>query len=144
MGYIKLSRRGTRPTLVSVLGRVVLGRDYQTTALTGTSIHRFHNVDHLLLVLQWPVDLVVVTRAQIDHNVLVAEEEHHRARIVQLVHLVEVRHLGNVDQIDDSEVLHFLGDAVHDLIHFHAGGVPIVTETYYLEGKQCWLLMSDG
>ena len=30
---------------------------------------------------------------QIDHNVLIAVEKHHRAGIVQLVHLVEVWHL---------------------------------------------------
>lgn len=38
-----------------------------------------------LLVGHGPVDLVVVTRPQIDHDVLVAEEEHQRARVVQLI-----------------------------------------------------------
>ena len=47
----------------------------------------------LLLVVERPGDLVVVARAQVDHDVLVAEEEHHRAGVVQLVHVVEVRHL---------------------------------------------------
>jgi hypothetical protein len=59
-----------------------------------------------LLVLHGPVDLVVVACAQIDHDVLVAEEEHDGAGIVQLVHLVEVRHLGDVHQVDHTEVLH--------------------------------------
>lgn len=62
----------------------------------------------------------------------VSEEEHHGAGIVQLVHLVEVRHLRDVDQIDDCKVFHFLGNAVHDLVHFHARRVPIVSETYDL------------
>ena len=43
-----------------------------------------------LLVFHGPVDLVVVAGAEVDHHVLVPEEEHHRARVVQLVHLVEV------------------------------------------------------
>ena len=48
---------------------------------------------HLLLVVEGPRDLVVVTRAEVDHDVLVAEEEHDGAGVVQLVHVVEVRHL---------------------------------------------------
>jgi hypothetical protein len=43
-----------------------------------------------LLVFHCPIDLIVVSCAQIDHDVLVAEEEHDGTRIVQLVHLVEV------------------------------------------------------
>ena len=43
------------------------------------------NVDELLLVLHRPLDLVVVARSQVDHNVLVTEEEHDGARVVQLV-----------------------------------------------------------
>ena len=42
---------------------------------------------------------------------LVAEEEHHRAGVVELVHRVEVRALGCVDDIDHSEVLDFFSDA---------------------------------
>ena len=57
-----------------------------------------------------PVDLVVVTGSQIDHNVLVSEEEHHRAWVVQLVHLVEVWYLGNINQVKASEVAAFLSD----------------------------------
>ena len=36
------------------------------------------------------VDFVVVTSAQINHDVLVTEKEHTSARIVQLVHLNKV------------------------------------------------------
>lgn len=43
------------------------------------------DVDKLLFVFHGPVDLVVVTSAKVNHNVLVPEEEHARARIVQLV-----------------------------------------------------------
>lgn len=74
-----------RGILVSVLGGVVLGRDDEAAALARAAVHRLDDVDHLLLVLQRPVDLVVVAGAQVDHDVLVAEEEHHGARVVQLV-----------------------------------------------------------
>lgn len=59
----------------------------------------------------------------------VAEEEHHRAGVVQFVHFIEVRYFRNIDQIDDCKILYFLGNAVHDLVHFHARGIPIVSET---------------
>lgn len=38
----------------------------------------------------------------------VPEKEHSRTGIVQLVHLVEVRHFRHVNQVADGEVLHFL------------------------------------
>ena len=36
-------------------------------------VNGLHNVNHLLLVLHGPVDLVVVTSTQINHDVLVPE-----------------------------------------------------------------------
>ena len=59
------------PRSVSVLGGVVLRRHDQPTALAGPPVHRLDDVDHLLLVLHGPVDLVVVVGAQVDHDVLV-------------------------------------------------------------------------
>lgn len=59
------------PSSVSVLGGVVLWRHDQPTALAGPPVHRLDDVDHLLLVLHGPVDLVVVAGAQIDHDMLV-------------------------------------------------------------------------
>ena len=38
-------------------------------------VNGLHNVDHLLLVLHGPIDLVVVTSSQINHDVFVPE--HH-------------------------------------------------------------------
>lgn len=37
---------------------------------------------HLLLVVERPRDLVVVSGAEVDHDVLVAEEKHDGARVV--------------------------------------------------------------
>jgi hypothetical protein len=53
----------------------------------------FDDVDQLLLVIEAPVDVVVVARAEIHHEVFVAVEEHDSDGVVQLVHLVEVRDL---------------------------------------------------
>lgn len=64
-------RVGSQATSVSVLGGVVLGRHHQAPALAGSSVNSFYDVNHLLFILHGPVDLVVVTCAQIDHDVLV-------------------------------------------------------------------------
>ena len=47
---------------------------------------------------------------------LVAEEEHKRDRIVKFVHLVEVGDLVEVANVDDSEVLHTIGNAWDKLV----------------------------
>ena len=116
------------PHLVLVLCGVVLGRHHNTPALDRAPVYGLYDVDHLLLVLQRPVDLVVVTRAQIDHDVLVPVEEHGGAGVVQLVHLVEVWHLSDVHQVAHSKVLHLLRDLVQGLVHLHALWVPVVAE----------------
>ena len=66
------------PSSISVLGGIVLGRHHKTPALPGPPVHSLYNVDHLLLVLHGPVDLVIVTSSKINHDVLVAEKEHAR------------------------------------------------------------------
>lgn len=78
-------------------------------------------------------------------------EEHDRARIIQLVHLsyahhaarqqqhrmrqrkgsahlVEVRNICDVNEIDNREVLHLLRNRVECLVHGHALAVPVMTE----------------
>lgn len=113
------------------------------------------------------VHLVVITGAKIYHDVLISVgtrtidaaytrkaqedipvEEHHRAGVIQLVHLpssaslvsigphmqlrathlVEVRNLRNIDQVDDSEILDLVRDGVERLVHDHALRVPVVAE----------------
>lgn len=71
--------------LVAIFCGIILRANNQTTALTSTPIHRFNDINHFLFVFQWPIDFIVVTRSQINHNVLVPEKEHNGARIVQLV-----------------------------------------------------------
>lgn len=93
-------------TLVSVLGGVVFGWYNETPAFPRPAEYRLHDINKLLVVLNGPVDLVVVTSAQIYHDVLVAVEEHARARVVQLVHLVEVWHLADIHKEYRSKVLY--------------------------------------
>jgi hypothetical protein len=50
------------------------------------------------------------TLTQIDHDVFVAEKKHHRHRIVQFVHFIEIGHFGDVYQINDGKILHFLSN----------------------------------
>lgn len=56
----------------------------QTTTLLRTTIDRLNNIDQFLFVLQNPVQLIVVTGAEIAHHVLVAKEEHQGDRIIKL------------------------------------------------------------
>ena len=69
-------------TLILILGRIILGRYDETPSLACPPIHHFDNVDKFLFVGQCPIDLVVVTRTQIDHDVFVAIKEHGRASVV--------------------------------------------------------------
>lgn len=115
-------------SLVSVSGRVVLWTHDQTSAFLGSSVDGLDDIDQLLLVLQHPVQLVVVSGSEIAHHVFVAEEEHDGHGIVQLVHLVEVGHLIQIADVDDCEVLDTVGDAVENFVLAHTVLVPVATE----------------
>lgn len=84
------SNSNSNPNPSHKIAPVILRRVDQTAALARALVHRLDNVDCLLCVGHCPVDLVVVTRAEIDHHVLVAVEKHRCAWVVQLVHSVEV------------------------------------------------------
>jgi hypothetical protein len=114
--------------LVLVLGGVVLGRDDESSSLAGAAVDGLHDIDHLLLVSDRPVDLVVIAGRQVHHDVAVAEEEHDGALVIELVHGVEVGNLRDIHEIRHGEVLHIVGHFKQGFIHLHAGGVPIVTK----------------
>jgi len=130
-----------RVDLVSVFGGVVLGRDNQTSALPRTTVDGLHNVDQLLFILHGPVDFVVVSSSQIDHDVLVPKEEHYSTGVVQLVHLVEVRDLADIDEVDDAKVLHLFGNGVEAFVHLHTGWIPVVAKP---DADNSILLRQDG
>lgn len=81
-----------------------LGTDDQTATLLCTLVDGLDDVDQLLLVLQYPIQLVIVSRAEIAHHVFISIEEHYRHCIVELVHLAEIRDLVKIAQVDDREV----------------------------------------
>jgi len=114
--------------LVPVPSGVVLGADNQTSALLRTAIDRLNNVNQFLFVLQHPVEFVVVTSAEITHHVFVPEEEHDCHGIVKLVHLVEIGDLVEIANVDNSEILDSVGDAVEDFVLAHTVRIPITTE----------------
>lgn len=114
---------------VAIFGRIVFWRHNQTSSLSCSAVNSLDNVDHLLLVLHCPVDLVVVASSQVNHDVLVAEEEHNSAGIVKLIHFVEIRDLGNVDEVNDAKVLDFFSDGEQGFVHFHARRIPVMAES---------------
>jgi hypothetical protein len=111
--------------LISVPGRVILWADHQTTTLFRALVDSLDDVNQLLLVLQNPIQLVVVTSPEIAHHVFVAKEEHDGHRVVELVHLLKVGHLVQVAEVDDGEVLDALSDAVEDFVLSHAVRVAV-------------------
>jgi hypothetical protein len=113
---------------VAITRRVILRTNHQTPPLLRTLVNRLNDINKLLLILEHPVELVVVSRAEIAHHVLVAEEEHHRDRVVQLVHLLEIGDLVQVADVDDGEVLDAVGDLVQDFVLAHAVRVPVAPE----------------
>ncbi len=51
-----------------------------------------------------------MSRNKETHHVLVAEEEHERHRIVELVHLLEVRNLIEIAYVEHGEILNTVRD----------------------------------
>lgn len=127
--------------LVSVSRGVILGADNQTTTLLGTAIDGFDDVDQFLLVLQNPVELVIVTSTEIAHHMFISKEEHKGNGIVEFVHLLKVRDLVEVADVDDGEVLHAIGDAIEDFILSHAFGIPVTTKA---NDNEAFLFGHDG
>lgn len=68
----------------------------KTTALLRSLVDGFDDVDQLLLILQHPVEFVVVTGSKVAHHVFVPVEEHNGHRVVKLVHRIELWNLIDV------------------------------------------------
>ena len=83
MQTLKVRRRTTCSSLISVAGRVVFGADDQTTALFRTTVDGLDDVYQLLLVFQDPVEFIIVSGTEIDHHVFISKEEHDCARVVE-------------------------------------------------------------
>ena len=140
-----------------------LGADYETSTLLGAAVDCLDNVDEFLLILKHPIQLVVVTSSEIAHDVLIAEEEHDGAgvvefcftrqrccllsnkrfarRLIRTIHLVKVGDLVDITDIDDGKALDLVGYLVEELILAHAVGVPVAAEA---DDDETLLLAEDG
>ena len=123
-----LSRAYQRTRSVAVPCAVVLWADHQTPPLLRPFVNRLNNINQLLLILQNPIELIIITRPEIAHHVLVPEKEHQSDGVVELVHLFEVGDLVDVADVDYGEVLDAVGDLVEHFILAHAVGVPVAAE----------------
>lgn len=113
IGIWSSNLQNSQPSIQRV-GRswLTLGADDQTATLLGTTVDSLDYVDQLLLVLQDPVELVVVASTEITHHVFVAEEEHECDGVIKFIHLFKVGNLIEVADVDDSEVLDTVGDSL--------------------------------
>lgn len=114
---------------IAISGRIILWTDHQTSTLLRTFVDGLNDIDQLLLILKHPVQLVVVACTEIAHHMFVAKEEHERADVVELIHLLEVWYLIKIADIDYSEVLDAVGDLVENFILFHAIRIPVAPES---------------
>lgn len=85
--------------------------DNQTSSLLRPAVDSLDNVNQLLLILQHPIQLIIVARAKIAHHVFVSEEEHERHRVVEFVHLLEVGHLIEIAYVENCKVFDSVGDS---------------------------------
>jgi len=113
------------------MGRIILRRHDQTSALLGTSIDDLDDVYQILLVVYVEVQLVIISRAKITHHMLVAPEEHDGTHIVELVHLVEVLDDSVVACVDDSKISDLVGNLVEHFVLRPSVFVFRVTEADY-------------
>ena len=130
-----ISSNNTQPTpsrsLILILGTIILWRNDQTSPFLCASIHSLNNIDHLLLILQSPVNLIIITGPQIDHDMFIPEKEHDCARIVKFIHLVEIGYFVDINKVEDCKILAFVGDAIEHFVLFHPGFVPVASEADY-------------
>lgn len=81
----RIPARGPPSALVAVPCRVVLWTDDKTATLLGAAVDSLNDVYQFLFVLEDEVEFVIVAGAEIDHHVLVSEEEHYCAGVVEFV-----------------------------------------------------------
>lgn len=68
--------------LVPVTRGVVFRADNQSPTFLGSAVDGLYDVDEFLLILQHPVEFVVISRPKIAHHVFVSEEKHDRHGVV--------------------------------------------------------------
>ena len=108
--------------------------------------YHLNQVYHFLLIIQSPVNLIVVTCSQIDHNMFITEEEHHSTWIIQFIHLVKIGYFCNINldlnlsikiiyiitstyQVNHCKIFNFFGNTIKNLVHLHTSRIPIMSKT---------------
>ena len=114
---------------IFVLRRVILWGDDKTLSFTRSSIHNLQYIYQLLLVIQSPNHLIIVSCSEVYHDVSISEEEHDCACIIQFVHCVEVGHLRDVNDVEHCKFLDRFRTLDEDLIVLHTCLVGIVSES---------------
>ena len=61
----------------------------------------------------------------------IPEKKHQRNRIIQLIHLLEIRHLIQIADVKHRKVFDSVGDPVQHFVLPHAVGVPVAPEADY-------------
>lgn len=129
------------PRSVPIARTVVLRTDDQTSTLFRALVDSFQDVDNLLLIFQNPIQLIIVSRPKITHHVFISKEEHDGARVVELVHLLEIGHLVQIAEVNYGKVLDTVGNLVEYFVLTHAVWIPIATEA---DDDQSVLLGHNG
>lgn len=64
-----------------------------------------------------------------DEKNKISLNEQHKTSTTTNLHFIEVGNFGDINQVHDGKIFHFLCNAVQNFIHFHARRVPIMTES---------------
>lgn len=110
-------------------GRIIFWRNDETSTFGRPPVDSLDNINEFLFVRYSPVDLIVVTRSQVDHDMFISVEEHECTIIVQFVHLVEIRNFRDVDQIENGKILDLFRDSIECLVHSHTFFIMVMAET---------------
>ena len=111
-----------------MFGWVVFWRDNQPFPLSCSSVNHFKYIYHILLAGQRPVHLIVISCSKVNHNMSISEEKHSGARIIELIHCVEVWNLCYINKVNNCEVADFLCTFIQNFILLHAGWIPVMAK----------------
>ena len=68
---------------ISISRRVIFRADHQSTPFFGSTVNGLDNVDKFLLILEHPIQLIIIPSSKIAHHMLVSKEKHQGYRVVQ-------------------------------------------------------------
>jgi hypothetical protein len=69
---------------IPVPSRIVLWTDNKASSFLCTLVDCFDDINQLLLVLEYPVQLVVIPSTEVTHHMFIAKKKHQGNGVVQL------------------------------------------------------------